>query len=157
MNLREKRILFFATGAYAGKAKVAPGTFGTLVGIPLYFILSFLNTPTLLPYLCLVTIALIIFAIWIADQAVTILQVEDPGCVVIDEIAGFVVTMIGIGFTLQSVIFAFLLFRFFDILKPFPVKYLEENIPGGAGVVLDDVAAGIMANICLRMLLAVFG
>lgn len=156
MKFQDKHFLFFATGAYAGNAPVAPGTFGTLVGIPLYFILSFLNTPSRWPYFCLCLVALIIFAIWIAENAVAILKADDPGCVVIDEIAGFMVTMTGIEFSLKSVILGFLLFRFFDILKPFPVKYLEENIPGGAGVVLDDVAAGIMAHIVLAITLAVF-
>jgi len=156
MKLNDKQILFLATGAYTGKAKFAPGTFGTLVGIPLYFILSFFNTKALLPYQCLGLIAFIIFAIWVADQAVTILESSDPGCVVIDEIAGFMVTMTGLEFTMKNLILAFVLFRFFDILKPFPAKNLEDSVSGGAGVVADDVAAGIMAAIVLRIILAVF-
>lgn len=156
MKMTDDHILFFATGAYTGHAKTAPGTVGTLVGIPLFFILSFLSGPALLPYLCLVTIAFIIFAVLIADKAVTILNLHDPGCVVIDEIAGYLVTTIGFGFSIKTALLAFILFRFFDILKPFPVKYLEDTIPGGAGVVLDDVAAGIMAHIVLSIVLAFF-
>jgi phosphatidylglycerophosphatase A len=156
MKLQDKHILFLATGANTGNVKFAPGTVGTLVGIPLSFILSFLSGGSLWPYQCFCLIAFILFAIWIADQAVTILRSSDPGCVVIDEIAGFMVTMTGLDFTLKNVILAFLLFRLFDILKPFPVKNLEDGVSGGAGVVADDVAAGIMAAIVLRIILAVF-
>jgi phosphatidylglycerophosphatase A len=155
MNLRDKTILFFATGGYVGKVPFAPGTFGTLVGIPLCFGLSLLSTPECFSYAALLIIALILFAVWVAEEAVNILDAKDPGCIVIDEIAGFTVTMIGVQFSLTSVVCAFFIFRFFDILKPFPVKFLEDKIPGGAGVVLDDVAAGVMANIVLQIILAV--
>lgn len=153
MKLTDKQILFIAKGCNVGNIPVMPGTFGTLVGIPICFLLSFLNTPSGVPFFALFAIALTLFAVWIAEEAVNILKVKDPGCIVIDEIAGFTVTMIGVGFSLTSVVLAFLIFRFFDILKPFPVKFLEEKIPGGAGVVLDDIAAGIMANIVLRIIL----
>lgn len=152
----EKQILFLAKGCNVGNIPVMPGTFGTLVGIPLCYLLSFLHTPSGLPFEGLAVIAFILFAVWIAEEAVTILNVKDPGCIVIDEIAGLTVTMIGVGFSLTSLISAFILFRFFDILKPFPVKFLEDKIPGGAGVVLDDVAAGIMANLVLRIIYGVF-
>lgn len=153
MKLTDKQILFIAKGCNVGNAPVMPGTFGTLVGIPICFLLSFLNTPSGVPFFALFAIALTLFAVWIAEEAVNILKVKDPGCIVIDEIAGFTVTMIGVSFSLTSVVLAFLIFRFFDILKPFPVKFLEEKIPGGAGVVLDDIAAGIMANIVLQIVL----
>ncbi len=153
MKLTDKQILFIAKGCNVGNIPVMPGTFGTLVGIPICFLLSFLNTPSGVPFFALFAIALTLFAVWIAEEAVNILKVKDPGCIVIDEIAGFTVTMIGVSFSLTSVILAFLIFRFFDILKPFPVKFLEEKIPGGAGVVLDDIAAGIMANIVLKIVL----
>lgn len=154
--MSDDHILFLATGAYTGHAKTAPGTVGTLVGIPLFLVLSLLSTPALLPYLSLVTIAFIIFSVYIAEKAVTILDREDPGCVVIDEIAGYLVTTLGFAFSIKTALLAFILFRFFDILKPFPVKFLEDTIPGGAGVVLDDVAAGIMAHIVLSIMLALF-
>ncbi len=156
MKLTDKQILFIAKGCNVGNVPVMPGTFGTLVGIPICFLLSFLNTPSGVPFFALFAIALTLFAVWIAEEAVNILNVKAPVCIVIDEIAGFTVTMIGVGFSLTSVILAFLIFRFFDILKPFPVKFLEEKIPGGAGVVLDDIAAGIMANLVLRLVLCLF-
>jgi phosphatidylglycerophosphatase A len=154
--LTDNQIVFLATGCNVGKIKYAPGTFGTLVGIPLFLVLSFFNGEGLLPYQSLMIVAFVIFAIWVADRAVTILATPDPGCVVIDEIAGFLVTMTGLDFTLKNVILGFLIFRFFDILKPFPVKNLEDGVSGGAGVVADDVAAGIMAAVLLRIILAVF-
>lgn len=157
MKLSRNQILFIAKGFNVANISVMPGTFGTLAGIPLCFLLSFLNTPAGLPFQALFVTAFILFAVWIAEEAVSILNQKDPGCIVIDEIAGFAVTMIGVGFSLTSVILAFIAFRFFDILKPFPVKFLEDKIPGGAGVVLDDIAAGIMANIVLRIILALLG
>ena len=106
------------------------------------------------PAQSLLIVAFVIFAIWVADRAVTILNANDPGCVVIDEIAGFLVTMTGLDFTLKNVILGFLLFRFFDILKPFPVKNLEDGVSGGAGVVADDVAAGVAAVVLLALVTA---
>jgi phosphatidylglycerophosphatase A len=156
MKLKDEHILFFATGAYTGKVPFAPGTFGAIAAIPLYIILSFLFTPELWPVFTVFLVAFIVFAVWIAERAVAILGADDPGCVVIDEIAGFLVTMAGFECSWKSVILGFLFFRIFDILKPFPVKYLEENLPGGAGVVLDDVAAGIMAHAVLAATLALF-
>ncbi len=156
-SLTDNQIVFLATGCNVGKIKYAPGTFGTLVGIPPFLVLSFLNGEGLMAYQSLLIVAFVIFAIWVADRAVTILDRPDPGCVVIDEIAGFLVTMTGLDFTLTNVVLGFILFRFFDILKPFPVKNLEDGVSGGAGVVADDVAAGIMAAVLLRIILAVFG
>lgn len=156
MKFSDKQILFLAKGCNVGNVPVMPGTFGTLVGIPLCYFLSFFNTASGLPFVALFVIAFILFAVWIAEEAVNILDAKDPGCIVIDEIAGFAVTMIGVGFSFTNVVLAFILFRFFDILKPFPAKFLENKIPGGAGVVLDDIAAGIMANISLRIVLCIF-
>ncbi len=83
------------------------------------------------------------------------LKAKDPGCIVIDEIAGIGVTFLAIPFNIYWAILGFIVFRFFDILKPFPVNYLEKRFTGGLGVVIDDVAAGIMSNIVLQMILLV--
>lgn len=151
MALNEKTIRFLAAGGYAGRAPFAPGTFGALVGLPLSFLLSF--PPFSLGFL--VILAFILFAIWIADQAEKIEGKKDPGWIVIDEIAGILVTMAAAPFTLKNALLGFLIFRGFDIVKPFPVGYLDKNFSGGPGIVIDDVAAGIMANIVLRGLIAV--
>jgi len=78
---------------------------------------------------------------------------KDPSSIVIDEIAGMTVTLLGIPLTPFSLILGFLVFRAFDILKPFPIRLLDQKVPGGAGIVLDDVMAGIYGNLLIRIVL----
>jgi phosphatidylglycerophosphatase A len=92
----------------------------------------------------------IIFAVCIADAAEKILKQNDPGCIVIDEIAGMMVTLIGLPVSPITLVSGFIIFRILDILKPFPIRNIDKRIPGGLGVVADDVAAGIIANLLLR-------
>ena len=139
--------MFVATGAYVGKIPLAPGTFGSLWGLPAAYLLSGLSTPVAVAS----TGLFILMAIATAHRAVRLLGREDPGCVVIDEIAGMMVTLLAIPFHPGTAAIGFVLFRLLDIMKPFPIRVLERRIPGGAGVVLDDVAAGIMANLLLRV------
>lgn len=148
MNFKEKAVMFMATGCFIGKIPFAPGTFGSLAGILLYFILSKLSEPAAV--VCM--ILFILFSIWIANDAEKILQRKDPGSIVIDEIAGMAVTLIGLPFNVFYVVAGFVIFRILDISKPFPIRYIEKRISGGAGIVLDDIAAGIVANIILRMI-----
>ncbi|MBT8356880.1 MAG: phosphatidylglycerophosphatase A [Deltaproteobacteria bacterium] len=148
MNFKEKVVLFIATGCFIGKIPFAPGTFGSLAGILPCFILS--KTGELVAIFCLVVF--IIFSIWIANDAEKILNKKDPGSIVIDEIAGMAVTLIGLPFNVFYVATGFIVFRVLDISKPFPIRYIEKRMPGGAGIVLDDVAAGIIANVILRMI-----
>ena len=149
MTFIDKVIVFVATGAWIGKIPVAPGTFGTLIGI--LFVLAFeIINPC---YETFYVVTLIIFAIWIADHAEKILKQKDPGCIVIDEIAGYVVTMAGIPLSIPVMVAGFILFRFFDIIKPFPVKYFEKNFKGGPGIVLDDLIAGLLGSLVLRILI----
>lgn len=147
MSFAEKCILFSAIGAGSGRAPFAPGTFGTLAGIPL--VLLFLVIPSSMQVFF--TLAVILFAIWTADRAEKLIGQSDPGCIVIDEIAGFTVAMAGIHLSALSVVSGFLIFRVFDIIKPFPVRFFERNFHGGAGVVLDDVAAGLFSTIVLHI------
>lgn len=149
MNFREKTVTIFATGFFIGNMPVAPGTFGTVLGLPLCFLMSGLD----LSFAVLLSITFVLFAIWIAHDAEIILKKKDPGCIVIDEIAGIVVTFLGLPFNIKTVLAGFLIFRLFDIFKPFPIRYLERKLSGGAGVVLDDVAAGIYSNLSLRVVL----
>ena len=149
MTFTDKVIIFVATGAWVGKIPIAPGTFGTLVGI--LFVLAFkIINPC---YETFYVVTLIIFAIFIAELAEKILKQKDPGCIVIDEIAGYVVTMAGIPLSIPTIVAGFILFRFFDIIKPFPVKYFEKNFKGGPGIVLDDLVAGLLASVVLRILI----
>ena len=91
-------------------------------------------------------------SIWIAGQAEKMLQQKDPGIIVIDEICGLVVALIGLPFTFASAILGFVLLRIIDITKPVPIRTIERRLSGGTGIVLDDVAAGILVNITLRII-----
>ena len=148
MNLKNKTVLFFATGFGLGRIPVAPGTFGTLAGIPLAVGLAF-TAPGLQ---VTAMVCLILFAIFIADKAEKIMGKKDPGSVVIDEMAGFAVAVSGIPISIPVLAAGFFIFRFFDIVKPQPVKFFEDSFSGGAGIVLDDLAAGLMSWCVLRLI-----
>jgi len=147
MKLREDAVMFLATGFYIGNIPFAPGSFGSLIGLPLSFALTGISS--VLAVLC--TLLFIFFAVYIADVAEKILEQNDPGCIVIDEVAGMMVTLIGLPFNPITVVIGFILFRVLDVLKPFPIRNLDKRIPGGWGVVADDVAAGVIANLLLRV------
>jgi len=143
--------VFLATGFYVGKSPFAPGTIGTLWGLPLCFFLAEIKLP-----LAVVCLALLIaLAIWLAHAAEKLLKQKDPGCIVVDEIAGMLVTMVGLPFNLTTASIGYIIFRILDILKPFPIRFLEKRVSGGAGIVLDDVVAGILANLLLRLMISV--
>ena len=149
MNFKEKSVIFIATGCYIGNISFAPGTFGTVFGILLCFFLSKIDFSIAV----LLMLIFILCAIWIANEAEKILKTEDPGCIVIDEIAGIILTLSGLPFNITSVALGFLVFRALDIWKPYPIRLLENKFSGGIGIVLDDVAAGILSNLILRFLL----
>jgi len=151
-NLKEKLSFFFATGCYVGLIGIIPGTVGSAAAIVLCFFFSLLSIKAAI----IGTFIFILFSILVADITEKITQAKDPGCVVIDEYAGMLVTLLGIQFTWASIIFGFFIFRFFDILKPFPIRTLEKKLPGGAGAVMDDVLAGVFSNITLRIILLIF-
>lgn len=90
-------------------------------------------------------------------MAEKILKQNDPGCIVIDEIAGIMVTFLSLPFNTITVIAGFLIFRFFDILKPFPIRSMERKLAGGTGIVMDDLLAGVYSNIALRLLVMTTG
>lgn len=139
-----------ATGLYTGHAPVASGTFGTLPGVVLAAALAALHLAPL-AYLA-VLVAVVVVCIWAADVHAREVGLKDPSVVVCDEIAGFVVTMAFIPMTPATLVAAFFLFRLFDIVKPPPVRQAEA-LPGGLGIVADDVLAGVFANLMLRALL----
>ena len=149
MNYRQKSVIFFATGFYIGKIPFAPGTFGSIIGLPLCFVLSKIE----LPIAVFCTLVFILIAILIAHDAEKILNKNDPGCIVIDEITGIIVTLLGMPFNLITVAAGFFIFRIMDIFKPFPIRVLEKRLTGGTGIVFDDVAAGIFGNLVLRAML----
>lgn len=149
MKNRKPGILFFATGFYVGYFPFAPGTFGSLVGLPLCFLFALIGAKPAV----FLTVVFIVIAITVAHEAEKYLEKKDPGPIVIDEMAGMLVTFLLIPFTPETAALGFFIFRILDITKPFPIKYLEKKLPGGAGVVLDDVVAGIFGNLILRSIL----
>jgi len=146
MNIKQKSVMFLATGCYIGNISFAPGTFGSVLGLPLCFFLSKID------FLIAVLLILIFIlcATWIANEAEKLLNTKDPGCIVIDEIAGIILTLFGLPFNITSVTVGFLVFRTLDIWKPYPIRFLENKFSGGIGIVLDDVVAGILSNLILR-------
>jgi phosphatidylglycerophosphatase A len=124
-----------------------PGTFGTLWGVLLAWLLLPLGWPIYLS----VTFVLIVAAIWSAIQYEKITLRHDPQEIVIDEVVGYLVTMIAVPATGKALLAGFISFRFFDIVKPFPIGWVDRKIPGGWGTVLDDLLAGIFASIVLQL------
>jgi phosphatidylglycerophosphatase A len=140
-------ILLLASGLGAGFSPFAPGTAGTLVAIPIELLLS----PIRSPVYELTLLTFFFFSSWIAERAQNHWQKKDDQRIVIDEIMGYFLTMLWIPKTLLFISVGFFLFRLLDIVKPFPCRQLER-VRGGFGVVLDDVFAGIYANIALQIL-----
>jgi len=147
--LNNSTIKFLACGFGSGLAPLAPGTAGTLAGIPL----CLLCFPLPWFFRLLVVIALLAFSIYIAGRAEKIYQKKDDQRIVIDEIVGFQITMLPVMITALHLCIAFVLFRLFDILKPFPLRRLQ-SLPGGWGIVMDDVGAGIYAGTLLALFAA---
>ena len=139
-------ILFISQGAYAGKFPVAPGTAGTGVGVFIY--LAMKGLPPV--HYAAVCILVILVGMWAASHAEIILGKTDSPSIVIDEIAGFLIAMFMVPSGLFFIVFGFAIFRFFDIMKPWPLKRLQE-LHGGPGVMLDDVGAGVYTNIVLQV------
>ena len=140
-------ILFLAFGFGSGLAKKMPGTFGTVAAIPVYLLL--LQTSSQAYWLT--TLLSVLLGIYICDQAAKKLQVHDFGGIVWDEIAGFLITMIGMPFSWQTLLAGFVLFRLFDIVKPWPIRWLDQQVQGGLGIMLDDVLAGVFSALLLHV------
>lgn len=143
--------LQIATGFGAGKLHPAPGTWASLAALPLAGILMLLGPLPMMAFV-LVSFPLCIIAaeVYLQDH---LEEGKDSPRIVIDEVLGMVITLVWMPFTWQSFLIGFCLFRFLDILKPFPVGYLDKKFSGGLGVMIDDVAAGIIANLILQFLL----
>jgi phosphatidylglycerophosphatase A len=144
----EKLAELIATFFGVGKAPKAPGTFGTLATLPLAALLNWAGPFYIMGFIIL----LLPVSVWAAGVHAEQLGVDDPGEIVIDEVVGFLITMTWLPMTWQAYLLGFLLFRLLDITKPFPIGYLDRKIPGGLGVMADDIAAGIIANVILQIL-----
>ncbi len=145
--------MFIATGGGSGYLPKAPGTWGSLVGILLWLALGRLR---LAAYLAVV-LALLVMGVIAAGAAEKIVDRPDPGLVVIDEIVGQLIVLTGAPPQLPVIIAAFVLFRFFDILKPYPAGWLDRHIHGGLGIMLDDAMAGLYGLLALQAGLHILG
>ncbi len=148
--------MFLASGAYLGYAPVASGTFGTLAGVALYPVFDRLFLSSVAIYLVAFA-ALVAGAVWLAGEAERIFDEHDSGKITIDEVAGYIAATLFMRPTVATVVASFFLFRLFDVLKIWPASYFDEDVPGGPGVVLDDVISGFYANLTLRALWFVTG
>ncbi len=146
-------IHLLAFGFGAGLAPKAPGTFGTLAAVPFYLLLARLPLGAYLAILAVVILA----GIWICGRASRDLGVHDHPGVVWDEFAGFFVTMIAAPAGWLWVVAGFVLFRVFDILKPWPIGWLDRRVGGGLGIMLDDLLAGAYAWVVLQLLARLAG
>lgn len=126
----------------------APGTSGTLVGVLVYLVFAQFHWSLYL----LSVIALSFLAIYVAQEAEKLFNKKDASQIVIDEIVGFQFTMFLVAPTVVHIAIGFILFRLFDIIKPFPIRLCERRLPGGYGVVGDDIIAGIYGNIVMLLL-----
>src|SRR5574341_1832407 len=135
-------VVFLASAAYIGYIPFASGTFGSLVGIPLFWGFDALRAASVLVYL-LAFMLLVAGACWIAGKADEFLNEHDSHKIVIDEIAGYVAATLFLTPTWTHVALAFVVFRALDVVKPFPAGYIDEHVAGGSGVVLDDVVSGL--------------
>ncbi len=139
---------FLALGFGTGLSKKAPGTLGTLMAIPIFLISELL--PGNINYLFVITLFFI--GVYVSDQTSKLLKTKDPSCIVIDEIVAFVLLLMIINPTLLNYILAFILFRIFDIWKPFPINILEIKFKGGLGIMIDDIAAALFAFVIITMI-----
>jgi len=155
LSLKEKIADFLASGFYVGKVPFAPGTVGTLVAIPIMF----LYWEKGLTAQIFITLSVFLVGFWASTVIVgdTDNKVEkvDPDYIVIDEIAGYMVAMLGVPFNPVYLAVAFVLFRIYDIFKPPPIKWFEK-LPSGLGIMADDIVAGIYVLIIMHIIIHFF-
>ncbi|MBA1145999.1 phosphatidylglycerophosphatase A [Ectothiorhodospiraceae bacterium WFHF3C12] len=138
-----------ALGFGTGLAPRAPGTVGTLVGIPLYLLLQPLPVGIYLAVL----VAGFLLGIHVCQRTAADVGVHDHPAIVWDEVIGYLVTMTLVPASALNVVAGFVLFRFFDVLKPPPIRAVDRRVHGGFGIMFDDVLAGLYAALCLQLLL----
>ena len=144
----EKPSHFIAFGFGSGTFPFAPGTFGTLMAMPFYVALHALSPLNYLFFLIVITIG----SMWLCDKVSKEIQTHDHPGMCLDEIVGYLVTMFTIPFGFKWMILGFILFRVFDILKPWPIRWMDQKIHGGFGMILDDVMAGIYSLLILKII-----
>jgi phosphatidylglycerophosphatase A len=142
--------LFIATCGYIGYVPVAPGTFGSAVGLALFPLIRWSGSTAIELGAIVLLLAL---GVWSGNVAERHFRQVDPGPVVLDEVAGMLITLALIPVTVSGAIVGFLIFRLFDVIKPWPANRLE-SLPGGLGMMADDAMAAVYGNIAMRLLIA---
>ncbi|MBX2995082.1 MAG: phosphatidylglycerophosphatase A [Bdellovibrionaceae bacterium] len=143
-----KFLVSFATLFGVGRLPWAPGTWGTLATLPLAALLMWAG-----PFYHMgVCVFLLPVTVWAAEAYERFHDTHDASAIVVDEVIGFLITMVWLPLTWQSLLLGFVLFRLLDVTKPFPIGYLDRKVPGGVGVIVDDVLAGIIANLVLQII-----
>lgn len=140
---------FIALGFGSGLAKRAPGTWGTLAALPLFALLQLFFSNDMIAMLC---VPLFAVGVWSAEVTGRALGVSDYGGIVIDEIIAMWLVLCVAPPTLLGWVLAFVLFRLFDILKPWPIRWLDQYVKGGFGVMIDDILAAGFAMVPLILL-----
>ena len=136
-----------AFGFGSGLARQAPGTFGTLAAVPLYLLMRDLPLGM---YLAVVA-ALFVLGIWLCGRTARALGVHDAPAIVWDEVVGYLLVMAAAPHAVWAVILGFVLFRLFDIAKPWPIRWVDRRVTGGFGIMLDDVLAALPAWLLLQI------
>lgn len=144
-QIEDNPVYFAAFGFGAGFSKKAPGTVGTVVGIPVYLLASAGGFPVFIVMIVLFSF----LGVYLCGETAKALGVHDHPGIVWDEIVGFMVTMMLVPFSWSAVFVGFILFRFFDIIKPWPISYLDKHIEGGLGIMADDLLAGLISAVLL--------
>ncbi len=139
---------FLAMGFGTGLAGTLPGTLGTAISIPICLLMK------QMPHWWYITavIASFVIGIWLCGRTTDALGIHDHKSIVWDEFVGFFITMIFLDVTILSVVVAFFLFRVFDILKPWPISWLDENVHDGTGIMIDDLVAGLFAGVTAKFI-----
>ncbi len=142
---------FVALGAGLGLAPKAPGTAGTLLGIPLLLLMPH----SLWAYMA-VLFVLFVVGVWCCDVCAKHLGVHDHGGIVWDEVVGYLLTMAALPRSIAWIVAGFIVFRLFDVLKPWPISWVDRQVHGGLGIMLDDVLAALFAWIVLQLAVRLF-
>ena len=149
----DKLIMLIATGLGLGYLPKAPGTWGSLLGIPIHLLLIQLATKNYV----IALVVIVVVGVLAAGSAEKIMDRRDPGLVVIDEVIGMLITLIGAPAKPLVLLMGFILFRIFDIAKPYPIRLIDRHLNGGIGIVMDDMLAGVFALAVLQVICRLAG
>lgn len=142
-------IHFLAFSFGSGLAPFMPGTFGTLAAVPIYLLIADFSLPIYIAIVFMITL----LCIWLSHVTARDLGIHDYTGVNCDEVVGYLLTMVAVPKSWVWLVLGFLLFRLFDIWKPWPIRWIDEHVHGGFGMVLDDMAAALFAWLVLQLIL----